>query len=127
MLLDIASRDVGSREYPLAVSSREKEIGISEIMVRLLSIWIKQKWPMVSSFYQNLYAPFEIDPSSVRPHFETKTETFLFRKVAIDFIGEEMLEYDLVVRIPPKIRYSVELNIENRRRATPRIVEPEGF
>lgn len=39
---------------------------------------------------------------------------------------EEALEYGVVVRIPPKRRYSVELEVKSIKKAEPKVVEPES-
>lgn len=39
--------------------------------------------------------------------------------------NRDLLEYDVVVSIPPKRRYSVMLDVISIRKAEPKIVEPE--
>jgi hypothetical protein len=39
----------------------------------------------------------------------------------------EMLDHDLVVRMPPDRRYTVDLEVNGIRKGMPRIVEPEGI
>lgn len=40
-------------------------------------------------------------------------------------LPEETLEYDLIVQMPPKNRYSIELEVKSIRKAELIIVEPE--
>jgi len=64
----------------------------------------------------------------VQPHFEIKNEASFMQEVTEKtFLEELMLEYNVVVRIPPKRRYTIQMKIENRRRGVPKIVEPEGL
>ena len=48
------------------------------------------------------------------------------RRVAIEeAISEEMLEHDEIVRIPPRKRYALNIQVKEIRKAAPRIVEPD--
>ena len=38
---------------------------------------------------------------------------------------QEMIEYDIVVRLPPKARYTVTLEVKSIRKAEPKIVAPD--
>nr|QNO44357.1 hypothetical protein PNPCOBDL_00002 [Methanosarcinales archaeon ANME-2c ERB4] len=40
-------------------------------------------------------------------------------------IPEEMLEHDEIVRIPPRKRYALNIQVKEIRKAAPRIVEPD--
>lgn len=40
---------------------------------------------------------------------------------------EEMIEHDIIVRMPPKKRYTINLQVVSIKRAQPKIVEPEGI
>jgi len=131
MLYKVTLQDVTSQDYPiqypLTASSGAEEMDISEILDSLFSIWVRQKWLKGPFFYRNLFPLLEIDLSSVRPHFEIKSETSLMGEAIEEVVPEEMLEYDIVVRIPPRRRYTIELKVKSIKRAEPRIVEPEGF
>lgn len=50
-----------------------------------------------------------------------KNKTFISQQP----LHEEWVESDIVVCIPPKKRYTIELTVRNIRKAQPRIVEPE--
>ena len=39
---------------------------------------------------------------------------------------EEELEYDIVVRMPPRRRYTIRLDIKSVRKASPKIIDPDG-
>lgn len=112
-------------QYPLSGSSTEK-MEINEVLDSLFSIWIRERQPK-EIFYQNLLSLLEIDLSSVWPHFEIKSETSLIKETVEEVFPKEMLEYNVVVRIPPKRRYTVQMRIKCIRRGEPKIVEPEGF
>lgn len=140
MMYQLTLRDVTYRGYPIqhpsAVSSGVEEIDINDIWDSLLSVWIQEKWFRKPFLYHSLMPLLEIDWSSVRPHFEIKNETSLIEEavgktisghISEEDIVMEMLEHDFIVRVPPKKRYTVELEVKNIRKGEPRIVEPEEF
>lgn len=123
-------------QYPSAVSSGLEEIDINDIWNSLLSVWIQEKRFRNPFLYPSLMSLHEIDRSSVRPHFEVKNDTSLIEeaveKAIPKYISEEdivmeMVEHDFIVRMPPKKRYIVELEVKDVRKGEPRIVEPEEF
>jgi len=117
-----------SVQYPYATSSKVEEIDKEGERDCLLSMWTKMRQLKDSIFYRALFSLLEIDLSSVRPHFEIKNETSFIQEVTEKtFLEELMLEYNVVVRIPPKKRYTIQMKIENRRKGVPKIIEPEGF
>lgn len=131
MSCEVTLQDVTSQayptQYPFTASSRVEETDISEILDSTYFFQIRQKWLEGLLFYPSLFPQLEIDLSSVQPHFEIKSETSLIRETTEEAVPEEMLEYDVVVRIPPRKRYTIELRIKTVRRGEPRIVEPEGL
>ena len=40
-------------------------------------------------------------------------------------LPEETLEYDVIVQMPPRKRYTIELEVKSIKKAEPIIVEPE--
>lgn len=38
---------------------------------------------------------------------------------------EETLEYNIIIRMPPRKRYNIELKVKSIKRAEPRVVEPD--
>lgn len=42
-------------------------------------------------------------------------------------IPEELFEHDIVMRIPPKKKYTIELTVKNIRKGELRFVSPEEF
>ena len=140
MMYQLTLRDVTYQGYPIqypsAVSSGLEEIDINDIWNSLLSGWIQEKGFRHPFLYPSLMSLLEIDWSSVRPHFEIKNETSLIEeavgKAIPKYISEEdivmeMVEHDFIVRMPPKKRYIVELEVKDVRKGEPRIVEPEEF
>ncbi len=129
MLYEITSRDVTTKDYliPYAFtgSSMGEETDISEILERLLFALIRQELFRQPFFYRSLLPSFEIDLSSVHPHFEPITGTSLIEEFYEEILPEETLEYDIIVRMPPRKRYTIELEVKNIKKAEPRIVEPE--
>lgn len=43
----------------------------------------------------------------------------------IKSLFEEILEYDIIVKMPPKEKYTIELEIKSIKKAEPKIVEEE--
>lgn len=63
--------------------------------------------------------------SSTISNTETQEQIISEKKPIKRACLEEDIEYDVVVRLPPKRSYLVKLKIESIRRAEPNIVEPE--
>lgn len=129
MVGDIASQVVTTKDYPapspFTGGSRREEANKSEILDRLFFVLTRQELPKIPFFYRSLPAPFEIDLSSVYPYFELMTRTSLIEEIYEEILPEEMLEYDVVVQMPPKRRYNIELEIRGIKKAEPKIVESE--
>lgn len=126
MAYKIASRGVATKDYPISYaftgSSRSAETDISEMLDQIFLDLIMQRSLIL---YQSLLLPFKIDLSSVHPHFESVTRTSLIEEFYEGILPEEILEYDIVVRIPPRKRYTIELEVKGIKKAEPKIVEPE--
>lgn len=120
------AQDETFRDYPtkspFTGSSRVEESYISEVPYALLSPLAMQKMLKERFFRDYIYSLlFEVDMSSIRPHFEVKIETFSIEEAT----PKEMLEYDIVVRMLPKRKYTIELEVKSIKKAEPKIVEPE--
>lgn len=50
-----------------------------------------------------------------------------FVETTEEIVSEEMLEYNVVVRIPPKRSYTIQMRVESIEKGKPIIVEPEGI
>ena len=129
MLSESVSQVVTTKDYsvpsPFTGGSRREEAAISEISDRLFFVLTGQELFKKPFFYRSLLTSFEIDLSSVHPYFEPMTATSLIEEFYEETLLEEMLEYNVVVRIPPIKRYTIELEIKSVKRAEPKIVEPE--
>lgn len=55
---------------------------------------------------------------------KVKTETPMMGEASDGFIPEEMLEFNVVVRMPPKKTYTLKVKVKSIKKAEPRIVEP---
>jgi hypothetical protein len=53
------------------------------------------------------------------------TSTSLIKEYYEEILSEETLEYDIIVRIPPRKRYAIGIEVKSIKKAEPRIVEPE--
>ncbi|OFV68087.1 MAG: hypothetical protein SCAL_000727 [Candidatus Syntrophoarchaeum caldarius] len=67
----------------------------------------------------------ENDWSSVWPRFGIKNETSLIEERFEKRIPEDMLEFDIIVRMPPMKEWVARLKVRNVEKAMPHIVEPE--
>ncbi len=115
-----------SIQYPKSGSST-KEPDINEVLDNLFSIPDRGKL-LTRIFHQNLLALFEIDFSSVQPYFEIRREPLIeVEKISEEMIAAEMLIHDFIVRIPPKKKYRVEIEVRSIKRGEPTIVVPEEF
>ncbi len=131
MLLDkITSPNIMTKEYPtphaFTGSSRKEETdNISEMLDWPFFVSIRQELPRQPFFYRSLLPSFEIDLSSVHPYFEPMSETYVTEVLSEEDIINEMLEHDFVVRMPPRRRYAIELEVKSIKKAEPRFVELE--
>lgn len=113
------------------ISSPSTEIEEIDMMTSLENQISAQK-PSVKS-YRSLLPFFKIDRSSIFfPRVEIENNTSLIEEVSEEVsekttVIEEMLELDIVVRMPPIKEWSARLRVISVEKATPRIVEPEGF
>lgn len=136
LTLQDVTYQVYSIQYSVTGSSIGEEMETSEILDNLFSIWMRQKWLRAPFFYRSLFPLLEIDLSSVRPHFEIKNVTSLidepvgetiFGHMSEEDIVMEMVEHDFIVRMPPKKRYTIQVEVKNIKKGELRIVEPEEF
>lgn len=56
----------------------------------------------------------------------SKQEISLYKIRAEEFI-EDMFEFDITVRIPPKKEWAAQVKVKSLGKAIPHIVEPEEF
>lgn len=124
-----ASRPITTKDYPIQYaftgSSRGEETDISEVSDRLFFVSMSQELLKKLLSYRSLLPAFEIDLSSVRPYFEPMTSSSLIEGFCEEIPPEETLEYDIIVWMPPRKRYSIELEVKSIKKAEPIIVEPE--
>jgi len=129
MMYQLTMQDVTYQDYPIQYFSNPST-GIEEIDIRdfwssVLFNWIRkqQKRPI----YRSLGSLIDLDMSSILPRFEIKSETSMFEEILEMVIPEEILEFDVVVRMPPIKVQSLRVRVKSVEKATPSIVEPEGF
>lgn len=128
-MYEITFRDVTTKYYPITnifreSSSREEIGGIQDWLFFSL---MNQKFSKKPLFYISLRSLFEIDSSSVYPRFTPINKTSLIKEPYKETPSEEILEYDIFVRMTPIKKYTIRIKVKNVKKATPRIVEPEGF
>lgn len=128
MMYPPASEEVTCHDYPVqylpSASSTERMDG-SEMLDSLIFSWLRQMPPENIFHHQNLSPLLEIDSSSVQPSLDIKSETSSVEETFKEAIPEDILECDVMVRIPPKKKYTIDLHINDIRKAVPRIVEPD--
>jgi hypothetical protein len=126
-MYQLTKQDIVYVDYPIQLFSissiGEERIGITDIVSGLLSSCALE----LHYLYRSLFPGPEIDLSSIQSYFEIKNETSLIEKLSEIAISEDMLEFDIVIRMPPKKEWSVRLRVESIEKAKPHIVEPEGF
>jgi hypothetical protein len=129
MLCEITSGDVMTKDYPIPYvftgSSRSEETDIGEILDWFFFILMRQELLKKPLFYRSLLPSFKIDLSSVYPLFEPMSETYVTEVLSEEDIISEVLEHDFVVRMPPRRRYAIELEVKSIKKASPRFVESE--
>ena len=94
---------------------------------------IRDIWEKIKNWKETYLKPifnlalrflFEIDFSSVFPTFEPKDSSSITKELSFKEIFEfdfiEYLELDLDIRMPPKRRFIVDLEIVNKKKATPK-------
>jgi hypothetical protein len=124
-MYQLTKQDIVYVDYPIQLFSipSEERIGITDIVSGLLSSCALE----LHYLYRSLFPGLEIDLSSIQLYFEIKNETSLIEKPSEIAISKDMLEFDIVIRMPPKKEWSVRLRVESIEKAKPHIVEPEGF
>ena len=129
MLDDIVSQVVTTKDYlvssPFTGGSRREETNVSEILDWPVFVLRRQELLKKPFFYRSSLLSFEIDLSSVYSQFESKIETYATELLSEEAIVSGMLKQDFIVRMPPRKRYTIELELKSIRKAKPRIVEPE--
>ncbi|HIE14475.1 TPA: hypothetical protein EYP70_04310 [Candidatus Bathyarchaeota archaeon] len=128
-MYQLTIQDVTYRDYPIqyfsSPSTRIEEIDIIDVRDSILSNWVRER--LKRPFYHSLISLLETDLSSIRPHFEIKTETSTFAQTLERRIPEYTLEFDIVVRMQPMKEWSARVRVKSIEKAKPSIVEPEGF
>lgn len=110
--------------YSFTGSSRKEATDISEILTLPLHV-LTQEWRKSPLFYQRSLSSFEIDTSSLSPRFVPMITSSLIEEFYGEIMPEETIEYDITVRMPPRKRYTIELEVTSIKKAEPRVVEPE--
>jgi len=124
--------------YLIECSSRV-DIGMAgmdflDALERLLSFWTRKQ--PGRHFYSNFYPRFEVDLSSIKPHFEIRNETSLvvgliseeeIEPVSEEELAVEMLEHDYIVKMPPKKRYKIQVHVKSIKKGEPSSVESDDF
>ena len=88
---------------------------------------ILNNWPngtiMKESFFQHPSVFINVDLSSVLPRIEIINETYQKEPEKEDKF-RDLLEYNLVFRIPPQKSYKINMNIKSIKKGVIKFVEP---
>jgi len=125
----ITMQEVTNQDYPIQYLSNPstsiEEMDIRDFLINILSNLIRQNVKRPS--YLSLISILETDLSSIWPRFEIKSETALLEETFVEKFMEDMLEFDIVVQMPPLREWSARVKVKSVEKAKPHIVEPEGF
>ena len=77
--------------------------------------------PLFITLIETLHALSKVDSSSVLSRFEVTSDTYSMETILDERIPDDMLEYDVVVRMPPKRTYSLKVKVVSREKAKPLI------
>ena len=126
----ITIQEVTNQDYPIQYLSSPstsiiEEMDIRDFLINILSNLMRQNIKRLP--YLSLISMLEADLSSIWPRFEVKSETALFEETLVEKFMENMLEFDIVVRMPPLREWSARVKVKSVEKAKPHIVEPEGF
>lgn len=125
-------------DYPnvASPSTGMEEIDKIELGERSLSFLIGISEQPKRQLYQDLSNLFEVDLSSVKPHFEIRNETSRVEEltrereqepISEEDIAIEMLEHDFIVKMSPKKRYKIQVHVISVKKGDPRLVETDDF
>lgn len=127
----ITMEEVTNQDYPIRLqylsspSTSIEEVDIRDFRAHIIVNLVRQNISPPSYF--SLRPILETDSSSTSPCFETKSETALLKETLAEKSIEDLLEFDIIVRMPPIKEWSVQVKVKSVEKATPRIVEPEEF
>lgn len=113
--------------YPCSIASMDEEIDINDCLGISSDSLVKREALKKAIWHGNLLAMFEVDWSSIIPSLQCKNETFAAKGFFQAIIPTPTIEYDMVVSMSPKRRYTVNLNIEKIRKGTPKPISPEDY
>ncbi|KUK55978.1 MAG: hypothetical protein XD79_0364 [Atribacteria bacterium 34_128] len=131
-------RDTTYSDYPnvASPSTGMEEIDKIELGESSLPFLVGIREQPKRQLYQDLSYLFEVDLSSVKPHFEIRNETSRVEEltrereqepISEEDIAIEMLEHDFIVKMSPKKRYKIQVHVRSAKKGEPRLVEPDDF
>jgi len=123
----ITSSQLLTEEYPISGvftgSSRKESTELREILDWLCFSIIRQDF----YYLRGVMPLFEIDISSVYPHLELTSETYVTEDLTEEEIAYKMLDHDFIIKMPPKKEYTIRVKVRSIEKATPRIIKPDGL
>jgi len=106
-------------------STSMEEVDIMDFLINVIANLIRQD--IRRPPYFSLGSILETDISSIWPRFEMKSETALLKETFAEKSIEDLLEFDIIVRMSPIKEWSAQVKVKSIEKAMPCIVEPEEF
>jgi len=91
----------------------------------ILNTW--QKDIFKEAVFQSQRGLMTVSQSSICPEPGTNSQVASKKASAKDANLDDMIEHDIIVRMPPKRRYLVEVDVTDIRKAKPKIVAPDSI
>jgi len=131
MMYQLISQEVTNQDYLIQYSSSPspstslEQIDTVDILDYILSILMRK--PLKKLPLHTLIPLLETDISSIWSNLDIKTETLSIEAAPEEVFSMEMLEHDIVVQIPAKRRYRLEIEVKNIRKGRPVPVDIPPF
>lgn len=75
--------------------------------------------------YESIEDLIEIDVSSIAPRFKIRNVISFKEEISEKIIPGESIEEAIFIHLPPKRRYTINLEIKSRKKAAPKIINLE--
>lgn len=125
----ITFQDVTWQDYPVHHMHARDSGDWTETTYELDTIssaWIGQKRLKRLFPYRTLSPFLDLDSSSVLPHFDVKRETsFIESKASDETILLEMMQNEIIFRMPPVSTFAVRVKVGKVGKAEPHVLKPE--
>lgn len=131
----VTIEDAAFHDYPVQYFSNSsveiEETDVIGLWESSSSQWLPEDFGKI--FRRNstsVHDLFEVDFSSIQPHLEARTETALIdgsSAITEEDIVSEMVDHDFVVKMLPKKRRRIRVNVRKIRKGQPKLSDPKDF